>query len=156
MWQKQSLRPLQFCPADNFNLNSFLSLSASWLSSLFIFWLFKTCISYFLKSELQLPTLSIQPNLHSISVYCPTLFLFPFSQSSFSSCTLCYSETCRYFSLQGLPCMTSLHSNANNVGQLWLSMQLCLCLQKHIQRHIVLGEIWVSQRSIPSGTASGR
>lgn len=61
-----------------------------------------------------------------------------------------------YFSCRGLPCMASLHSNANNAGQLWLSMRLCLCLQEHIQRHIVSGEIWVSQRSIPSGTASGR
>lgn len=154
-----------------------------WLSNLF-FHLFQTSISYFLKWQLVFPILSLQHNLPSISVFTALLFspillsialcwfsiftdslltllpshlsFLPFSQCSFSPCVLCYSETWRYFSRQGLPCMAFLHSNANNVGQLWPSMRLCLCLQEHIQRHIVSGEIWVSQRSVPSGTASSR
>lgn len=72
----------------------------------------------------------------------------------FHSLHLLLHSLLQYPSCWGLPCMASLHSNANNASQLWLSMPLCLCLQELIQRHIVSGEIWVSQCSIPSGTAS--
>lgn len=45
--------------------------------------------------------------------------------------------------------MASLHSNANNASQLWLSMPLCLCLQELIQRHIVSGRFELASVAFP-------